>query len=429
MKKVGLYIRLNILYMLRNKVRFVLTVIGITVGLFVFIIGNVAVDGYIDSLYKKAYDFDEDSFLVYDEQNQIIQKIQDYDERLSVHKCNIIDEAYSINKDYTYKNVKVSNAVSFIGLETGVCESSVPYYSDEYIALSNAKIIYGNDFSDKDIKEGANVIIIEKSTAIFWFQKENAVGEYVDVVSPYGYDRFVVVGVIEDLPARKSENLEFNKLAEQEEIVEYSNNSVAYTTYNYIVNMVENEATEKRYIVNTGNNIQNEEMEKLVAELNEKSVLYGTNASITSQGSLIEEVNDLAGKMRGFINAIIIVLILISGFMIVTIYIFSVKERMYEIGVRRAIGASEFDIACQFIIEGTLTALIGGIITLFVCVITCNLATSYLIGELYMDIRLVMSKELIASMFGLSVLQGIIFCFLPALIASKIRPTEAIRWD
>ena len=144
---------------------------------------------------------------------------------------------------------------------------------------------------------------------------------------------------------------------------------------------------------------------------------------------MLDEVNDLESKMKGFINAIIVVIIIISGFMIVTIYIFSVKERMYEIGVRRALGASEFDIVYQFIIEGIITALVAGIMTMLVSVIACNLATSYLIGELYMDIRLVLSKELIFSMFGVSVLQGIAFCFIPAMIASKIRPTEAIRWD
>ena len=54
---------------------------------------------------------------------------------------------------------------------------------------------------------------------------------------------------------------------------------------------------------------------------------------------------------------------------------------------------------------------------------------SLAIAGLLEDIRLVLSKELTFSMFGLSVLQGIVFCFIPAMIASKIRPTEAIRWE
>ncbi|MGN0379366.1 MAG: ABC transporter permease [Butyrivibrio sp.] len=429
MKKVLLYIRLNILYMLRNKARFWLTVGGITIGLFIYMLGNVAVDGYIDSLYKEAYNFDADSLIVYDEKDEIIDKIQELSVDNHICRCNIIDESYTINKDYVYKTTKIKNGVSLIGLDEGVMRSSVPYISNKYIALTKAKILYGRDFSDEDIKNGENCIIIEKSTALFWFQKENAVGEYVDVISPYGYDRFVVIGIIEDLPSTYGRNLEFNKVIGQNVDREYNNSSVAYTTYDYLNNMVENNSIEERYIVNIGTGNQNEDISTLIRELNEKSVRYGMNVSIVSRSTLVDDVRNLESKMRGFINAIIVVMIIIAGFMIITIYIFSVKERMYEIGVRRALGASEFDIVYQFIMEGIITALTAGVMTFLTGVVVCNLATSYLIGKLYMDIRIVLSRELIFSMFGLSVLQGIVFSFIPALIASKIRPTEAIRWD
>ncbi len=396
--------------------------------MFVYLLGNAAVDGYINSLYKEACNFDENSFLVYDEEGRIIEEIQNYDDNLSVGRCNIIGSAYTVNRDYQYKNIEVINSVNLIGLDAGISDTAIPYIGDEYISLARAEILYGADFSEENIKKGDNCIIIERSTAIFWFQKENAVGEYLDVISPDGYDRFVVVAVIEDLPSRRSMNLEFNKLLEQGNTVKYSNTSVAYTTYNYVNNMGEESSTEERYIVNTGL-LQDGDIDSLIDELSEKSVVYDINAGIVSQNRLVKEVRNLEIKIHGFINAIIVVLIVISGFMIVTIYIFSVKERTYEIGIRRALGASETDIVCQFIIEGIITALAAGFVTLFFGVIICNLATSYLIGHLYMEIRLILSGKLILSMFGISILQGIVFCFIPALTASKIRPTEAIRWD
>lgn len=414
--------------MFRNKTRFLLTLTGITIGLFVYLLGNAAVDGYINSLYKEAYDFDENSFLVYDEEGRIIEEIQKYDDNLSVNRCNIIGSAYTVNKDYQYKNIEVINSVNLIGLDAGVSDTAIPYIGDEHISLARAEILYGTDFSEENIKKGDNCIIIERSTAVFWFQKENAVGEYLDVISPDGYDRFVVAAVIEDLPSRRRMNLEFNKLSEQGNAAKYSNTSAAYTTYNYVNNMGEESSIEERYIVNTGL-LQNGDIDGLIDELSEKSVVYDINAGIVSQNRLVKDVRNLEIKIHGFINAIIVVLIVISGFMIVTVYIFSVKERTYEIGVRRALGASETDIVCQFIIEGIITALTAGIVTLLFGVIICNLATSYLIGKLYMEIRLVLSGKLILSMFGISVLQGIVFCFIPALTASKIRPTEAIRWD
>ncbi len=429
MKKILLYIKLNIFYMFRNKARFWLTVLGITIGLFIYLFGNVAVDGYIDSLYKEAYDFDKDSFIVYDEKDKLIGEIKKYDADIRIGKYSIFHTSCDINKDYVYKNVKISNSVNLIGLNNTIEDSSVPYMTNESMSLAKAKFLYGRDFSDKDIRRGKNYAIIEKSTAMFWFQKENAIGEYIDVVSPYGYDRFVVIGIIDDLPCTRRKNLEFNKLIEQSVDNNYTNSCVAYTTYSYLNNMVESGDIEERYIVNVGTLDQDEDIAALINGLSEKSSLYDLDVSIVSRSILVEEVRNLESKIKGFINALIVVVILIAGFMIVTIYIFSVKERMYEIGVRRALGASEFDIIYQFVAEGIVTALVAAVITFMAGVVICNLATSYLIGKLYMDMRLVLSRELILSMFGLSVLQGIVFSFAPALIASKIRPTEAIRWD
>lgn len=429
MKKSFLFIRLNVLYMFRNKARFILTLTGITIGLFIYMLGNVGVDCYLDSLYRDAYDFDENSIYVHDMDGEIIDRIRNYDSYARISRCCSTLESYSTDKNYVYKNVSINNSVELVGLNNGIMGGTVPYVKNEGISLARAKLLYGNDFSDEDIRNGTNSVIIEKSTALFWFQKENAVGENVDIISPYGYDRFVIVGVIEDLPGRRSDNMKYNKTIQQNITQEFSNSSVAYTTYNYLMNMVKGNGIVEWYTVSTADSKGNDQIENLIEELNSKAAMSGTPVSIITQQRLLEEVSSLERLLRGFINAIVVALILISGFMIVTIYVFSVKERTYEIGVRRALGAAEFDIVVQFVLEGIVTSLVASISVLLFGAVICNLATSYLINKLYMDIRLVFSEKLILSVIGLAMLQGILFSLMPALIASKTRPTEAIRWD
>lgn len=424
MKKILLYIRLNIFYMFRNKVRFILTEIGIILGLSVYIMGNGAVDSYINSLYNEVYDFDDASFIVYDKEDKIIESIDNNNEDMYIVESIICDDFYSVDRDYYYKKIEINNSVRLVGINERLLKTAIPYFGKEHISLTRTEILYGKDFTEENIKNGDNCIIIEESTALFLFQKDNAVGEYIDIITPQGYGRFEIIGIISDSPSRKYANLEFNRLISNRGEKKYCNNCVAYIPYGCLTNMMDNSYLQKRYIVNT-----DIEQQELMNRLINKITTFSIEAGITSRQTLLCEVIELEDTMKGFINAIIIVLIIISGFMIVTIYVFSVKERMYEIGVRRAVGASEADIIYQFIIEGVITAVIAAVVTLMISIFACNFVTYFLVGKLYMNIRFVLSGKLILSMFGLSVVQGIIFSYVPALIGSKIRLTEAIKWD
>lgn len=261
------------------------------------------------------------------------------------------------------------------------------------------------------------------------FQKENAVGEYVDVISNGNYHRFIVIGVIEDLPASKKKKLEFNRIILKNNTEEFNNSCVAYTTCKYIENFFRKNEIETRYILNVPASENEYQLHKLVDTLNSSSRTFLSDTSIVSQNVIINDVKYQELQMKGMINVIVLVIILISGFMIITIYFFSVKERTYEIGLKRSLGASELDIVIQYIIEGVLTSLIAAMLTLVVGVYLCNYATYFIINELFIDVDILLSWKIVFAMFSLSLLQGIVFSIIPAIVASKIRPIEALRWD
>ena len=428
MRKIILYMRLNILYMFRNKVRFSLTVLGISIGLLIYILGNSGADAYLNSLYEKAYNFADNSYLITDDKNVLLPQIQAEQEQISINKCNFIGSVYKLNKSYTYKKIEISNSMGLFGVDSALEDSIIPYKYENSISLAKSKIIYGHDFTEHDISTGANVIIIEKSTAQFLFQKDNAVGESIDYVTEYGYTRFEVIGIIEDLPCTKANNLKFNNIVDNSINKEYKNISSGYISYNCMSKLVDDLSIQIRYIIRD-NNSNHLTFKEFMDSINNNIKAYSLEAKIDSRDSIIKRIRIEENALKGFINIILFIIILISGFMIMTIYIFSVKERMYEIGVKRAIGGSKFEILKQFILEGIITSIFAGIITIFMSAIICNLGTAYLIGKLYVNIRLVLSREIIISTMGLSILQGVIFCLIPSWIASKIRPSEALRLD
>lgn len=427
MKKNMIYFKLNILYMFRNKVRFILTVLGISIGLFIYLVGNIAIDTYINYLYKNAYNFAGDSYVVRDETNKILDRIRAIQCDIDVRKYSFMLDASYVNYDYYYKNMKISNATKLIGVNSGVNEVTNPYLFDSYIYAADINIIYGRDFTSEEIKGGSNSIIIERSAAEFLFQKENAVGEYIDYVSTYGYRRFEIVGIIENLPVTKENNLLFNK-AVKDGGNEFVNVFNGYVPTNALTNLVGENGVIERYVVRF-NDEDREKFETAMDSVNKEIEIFNLEGDITSRKSIVNEIKELENEMRGYVNVLMNIIILISGMMIMNIYFFSVKERMYEIGVRRALGGSGGDIVIQLLLEGMITAFIATVVTLVTTIILSNFIVVHLVENNYMDVKLAISKEKIFSTLGLSMLEGIMFSLFPAIYSARIRPTDAIRWD
>jgi len=109
---------------------------------------------------------------------------------------------------------------------------------------------------------------------------------------------------------------------------------------------------------------------------------------------------------------------------IMNITFVSVKERTKEIGTRKALGARRRTILLQFLIEAVSISLVGGLVGL---VITYGIGAG--IKALMPALPLVFSTVLILTGLGLSVMTGILSGFIPALGASRLDPVEALRYE
>ena len=119
---------------------------------------------------------------------------------------------------------------------------------------------------------------------------------------------------------------------------------------------------------------------------------------------------------------------IVGGIGILNIMLATVAERTREIGLRKAVGATNGAVMRQFLLEaGTLTFL-GGIIGIIIGIII-SYFISLLMNYLGYDWAFVISIASVLLSIGVSIITGVIFGLYPALKASKLNPIEALRYE
>ena len=145
--------------------------------------------------------------------------------------------------------------------------------------------------------------------------------------------------------------------------------------------------------------------------------------SATSMESIIASVNDMMGTLSIAIAVIAAISLLVGGIGIMNIMLVSVTERTREIGTRKALGATNANIQMQFVVESALICLVGGVIGIIL-----GAAFGYL-GSTLLGVPTLPDLGSVALAAGFSLAVGIFFGYYPASKAAKMDPIEALRYE
>ena len=143
--------------------------------------------------------------------------------------------------------------------------------------------------------------------------------------------------------------------------------------------------------------------------------------TIQNQATLIAGEREMAQSMTLLVGSVAGISLLVGGVGILAVMLISVRERVHEIGLRRAVGACRRDIRNQFLLESAMLASLGGLAGVLVGVAVTVAASAYGTWDA------VVSWESAGIAFVFSVTLGVIFGLYPAIRAASLEPIEALR--
>ena len=277
--------------------------------------------------------------------------------------------------------------------------------SPEYPEILNREVGVGAMFSDTDVRSLAKFAIIGQTVVDQLFPNQNPLGQSLRIRNI----PFQIVGILKP----KGFNL-FGQDQDDVVVVPYTSHMHRITTRTF-VNDILVEASSEQTILKA----QDEITDLLLARHKSKEPDF----TVRNQADLMERVSSASKTMGFLLGGVAAVSLIVGGIGIMNIMLVSVTERTREIGIRMAVGARAADILVQFLIEAVTLSAIGGAIG-----ICTGLAFSEAIGYLNNMPTVTPVNWIIIAVVS-SALIGVFSGFYPAWKASKLDPIDALRYE
>ena len=275
---------------------------------------------------------------------------------------------------------------------------------EQYFDVRGLKLESGRLFDEGDVKEDAQVIVIDQNT------KEKLFGADVNPLGKtvlFNKRPLTVIGVMQ-----KEEN-------------SFGNADVLmlWSPYTTVMHQITGESHTNSITVKIKDDANTQVAEKGLTEL--LKTRHGTEDFFMNNSDSIKQmVETTTGTMKLLISSIALISLVVGGIGVMNIMLVSVTERTKEIGVRMAIGARRNNILQQFLIEAVLICIIGGLVGVGLSTLI-SLVFNHFVTEFPMEIS-------IGSVIGAVVCStaiGVAFGFMPANKASKLNPIDALSKD
>lgn len=392
-----------------NKLRTLLSLLGVTIGIF----SIIAVLAAVDSMDKKIKEdlSDMDMNTVY------LMKFSFGPSEVPRWKREQFPNVTYEEFEALRRSVKGIDKMSFnlftrnenIKYEDKTVNSiRVKPSTNEFFDIESFKIETGRLFNESESNSGSPVIVIGSEVAEGLFGNANPIGKKIRL---YG-QKFSVIGVL-----KKQGEGTFGD----------SNDVAVFFPVNFLRRMYgdNNKSLTPAILIKPEKGI---DIEEFKAELSQKlRTMRGVkpgeidNFFMNVLSGFTDFIDNIVGQMNMIGWVISLFSLLVGGFGIANIMFVSVKERTNLIGIQKALGAKNKFILFQFLFEAVILSLIGGLIGMFLVWIIALVMSSVL------DFEFVLSASNMLLGTGLAAFIGLLSGIIPAITASKLDPVEAIR--
>lgn len=277
--------------------------------------------------------------------------------------------------------------------------------SEDYAKIMSIEISEGRNLTYSDMIRRANVAVIGQYVASeFYGSASKALEETIKINGK----PFSIIGVAE--------------YQDEDNFTKGGSDDFIWMPYTYALKINRNGNITNFTIISSDTSYTEDivfELQEMLYKIYKSTNYYRVNA----MSSIIDQLNQQVGTLTAMLAGIAGISLLVAGIGVMNIMLVSVTERTREIGIRKALGARQSVIMQQFVIEATVTSMIGGIIG----IILGGLATSSIGAAMGITCSPTIGSVLLS--FSVSVLIGILFGYLPAKSASRLDPIEALRVD
>ena len=385
--------------LLTSKMRAILTMLGIIIGVAAVIVIISLGDGMQQMLNDEFESMGA---------NMIQVNVWDSGSSRRVSP----EDMYELNNEYPEYFTAVSPYVTVSGVSVrsereAFKPNSILGVGEDYASIRGLTLEQGRFLQYADVLRQQKVCVIGSYLNQEYFDG-NALGQKIGV----GGYTYTIVGVL-------SEYVDSKKGGEDDQLL------LPYTNAMHLAGSRVN-----AYLF-TGADKDTASVSRTLIE-NRLTKLYGNDDYffVMTSAEMLSVMNTMMDTMMVVLVAIAGISLLVGGIGIMNIMLVSVSERTREIGIRKSLGAKRRDIRSQFIIEAGTTSAIGGVIGIGFGILMANLAGS-LISNLdgAEGFTAIPSLGAIGIAFGVSVGVGVLFGYLPANKAAKLNPIDALRYD
>jgi putative ABC transport system permease protein len=395
--------------LLANRMRSLLTMLGILIGTAAVIL-LVAVGTGISNLVQHQIEtLGSNAVYVWPEQNQggndkggtssRQAKLTKADLRALSDKSRAPD-ILNVSPVLQVRATAVSDGTTY-ALQTFVGAQPI------FTQIRNNVIESGRSFDEQDAADHAKVAVMGQTVIRkLWHKGYNPVGRDVQ----FNGNRFRIIGTMTKMGS--------NGFQDQDDVVVAPIGAVEDTmvgkvdSYHFLaVQAVSRLRTDAAQA----------EVTQVLRQTHKLKEAEAPDFLIFNQAQLLTAGKAAALLFSLLLGAVAAISLFVGGIGVMNIMLVTVTERTREIGIRKALGAQRADILSQFLTEAVLLSLLGG-----------AMGVAFGIGIAHLQLgplHLVVSLGSIALSFGVSALVGIFFGFYPANRAARLTPIEALRYE
>lgn len=392
-----------------NKLRTLLSLLGVTIGIFSIIAVLAAVDSLDRKITKDLSSLDKNTIYLMKFSfgpSDIPQWKREQFPNVKYDEYTYMKGAMTNTEAMAYQIFTRRESIKYDS-KTVTSVQIIPV-SHEFIDIQGLEFEKGRFYNESEANSGSTVIVLGNEISKSLFGEFDPIGKNVRL---YG-KRFTVIGVMKK---------------EGTGLFGDSNDTAAYIPVNFVRQLYGDNNTSLTNVI-IFKPEKGVDMEAYKGELSQKLRSYrGLKAGEIDNFfiNVFSGFTDLIDGILGQMNVVGWIIsgfsLLVGGFGIANIMFVSVKERTNLIGIQKSLGAKNRFIMFQFLFEAIILSVIGGIIGLLLVWIISLILTKAL------DFEFVLGLGNIVLGTGLAAVIGLISGILPAIAASKLDPVEAIR--